>query len=143
MRKVSALLATSLLVVSLATTGTAFASPGLCYYSFSNPWGSAGYKNSIDSPTFTVTNSSNVVTISGWQDTPSAGIANVDYELRKSAFIGSSNVATITIAGNFPKNGTWYSHTYTYVSTGSGYFIRMTPRASSGMDGAGNAYDGY
>lgn len=84
-----------------------------------------------------------VVTINGWQSSPSAGTPSVDYELRKSAFFGSSSVATIPISGTFPKNGAWYTRTFNSIATGSGYFIRMTPKSSVGMNGAGNAYDGY
>lgn len=143
--KISRILATSSLLIGvLAINSTAFASSGLCYYSFISPWGASSMDYPIDSPVFTVTNSSNVVTISGWQDTGiSYAPANVDYAIWLNGWIDTMKYQT-NVTGNPTKNGgNWYSRTFSNIPAGSKYYIAMTPHNSAGMDGAGNAYDGY
>lgn len=130
--------ATSLVLFST----TALASPTLCYYSFSSPWGAGSLTNPIESPHFTVTNTRGYVSIYGWQDTPYGGTPVVKYELMKDEWGFDSSVASQPISGVYPKYGNWYYHTFNGAANGSVYYIKMTPQSSTGMDGAGNAYDG-
>lgn len=125
-------------------TATAFASPGLCYYSLGNgQWGSGGFRYDIDSSIFTVTNSGKLCTINGWQDTgTNMAPANVEYRLYQYGFLSNTLYGSTRIYGNYLQNGSWYSYTYTGVDPNQKYFLRMSPLSSAGISGAGNAYDG-
>ncbi|ASS76028.1 hypothetical protein CIG75_14355 [Tumebacillus algifaecis] len=125
------------------TANTTFAAPTLCYYSFNSPWGAGSLTSPITSPKFKVTNSNAVVTIKGWQDTPFAGTPNVYYDLMRVETFIDTQVGRTNIRGIYPKNGTWYSYTFSGANTTKDYYIKMSPNSSTGMDGAGNAYDGY
>jgi len=120
----------------------ALASPTLCYYSFSNPWGSGSLTSPIDSPEFTVANSSGYVTVYGWQSSPYAGTPKVIYDLMKVETWFDTQIGRTTISGTYPRYGQWYKHTFTGATVNANHYIKMTPASSTGMDGAGNAYDG-
>lgn len=145
MKRISRLVASVIVVGALTSSATTvFASPGLCYYHFGPGFGSGGFTTPIDSPTFTVTNTSNVVTIDGWQDSyTNAAPANVDYTIYQSYWLGDINKGLKNMKQNYPQNGSWYNYTFTNITYGLKYYIRMTPHNSAGMSGAGNAYDGY
>ncbi|PWK13945.1 hypothetical protein [Tumebacillus permanentifrigoris] len=122
----------------------AFASPGLGYYSFGPGFGSGSFTTPVDSPVFTVTNSSKVCTINGWQDSgTNVAPANIDYSIYQYHWYSNTLKGMKNFSQNYPKVGSWYSFTFTNIDPSNDYFIRMTPHNSAGMSGAGNAYDGY
>lgn len=115
------------------------AAPVLCYYSFSN-WNGV---NDIETNTFSVTNSSQVVTIDGWQVCNTTGCtADVYYYLYKQDTFFDTKVGTVQVTGNYPQSGAWYNKNFTNVATGSGYYINIGT-SNYDVSGAGNAYDGY
>jgi len=138
-------LAVAMLVIGglVYMAAPASAAPALCYYSFASPWGAGSNTYSISSPKFTITNSSGVVTIHGWQSSPYAGTPKVIYDLYRDELFFDTLLARQQISGTFPKFGAWYKHTFTGAYVGQDHYVEMTPASSTGMDGAGNAYDGY
>lgn len=125
------------------SANNSYAATALAYYSFNSPWGTGSLTSPIESPEFIVNNTYGVVTIKGWQDTPYSGTPNVSYDLMKSETFIDSQIGRATFRGIYPKNGTWYSHTFTGAIAGFEYYIKMYPNSSTGMNGAGNAYYGY
>ncbi|WP_157721868.1 hypothetical protein [Tumebacillus avium] len=146
MSLIKKLSATAILLSALCVFASpTYAATALCYYSFNSPWGAGSLTNSIEGPAFVVNNTAGVVSIKGWQDTPYSGTPNVYYELMRSDWGFDTTVGSTTIRGGYPQSSSalWYYHTFTGVQKGTEYYIRMSSRSSTGMDGAGNAYDGY
>ncbi|MFC4768094.1 hypothetical protein [Effusibacillus consociatus] len=129
------------LVGSLALSTPTFAANSICYYSFESEM----YMGS-NSSSFTPTNSDNVLTIVGWQDTnDNSKPADVEYKLIRSGFWGSTLVGSVRISGNKPQAvpSTWYRHVFTGVSPNYNYKLYTANWSQKTVRGAGNAYDGY
>lgn len=113
------------------------------YYEFS------GLKQGVlyTDDAFEVTNSSNKVTISGWQN--DRGLlhhtASVKYRVVEDVWYGWREWGvefTETFDSDKNDSSTWYSHTFEGIPNGSDYHIRITGNSQQGypMDGAGNVY---
>lgn len=144
MKKMKRISSTILLLSAVVIASTpALASPSVAYYQFPSNWKSGV----VVSPQFPITNSANVVTIYGWQDTGSTQYpASVQYNLYQYNFWGDKIIGSTRINGNYPRyDNTWYKHTYTGVTPGDfKYYLLMTPNQTAvATSGGGNAYDGY
>lgn len=132
-RKIIYLLA---IVTIFSSSTIAYASPSVVYY------GGTISNTSIQTfGPFSITNSNNVLTIAGWQES-TASNPRLIYKVIKNNFF-NTELGTKIYDGNIPQSGTWYNYTFTGIPTNTNLKMRIEGGGIGTINYAGNAYDGY
>jgi hypothetical protein len=131
-----------MLTFGITSEAYAVATTGWSFYSWHNS--SSGNPNYQYSSTWTTNSSNNTITISGWQDAYGSPVADLQYEVVENGTWGwYSNWVPKRFTGNYPKSGTWFSHSFSGIPNGKNVAIKQTIFNGSITDGAGNAYQTY
>lgn len=91
--------------------------------------------------TWTTSSTADEVVIKGYQESTTGGTAHYEYRVVEKEWLGwGDHWSPANIYGNYPLNGTWYSHTFYGVPDGKKVAIRVEVKTSNYSKAGGNAY---